>query len=41
MADRAVQMFLDLRQRAQGGEIDTTSEFYKRIQQYSQREYGD
>lgn len=32
MADRAVQMFLDLSQRAMRGEIDTTSEFYRRVQ---------
>jgi len=32
LADKAVQMFLGLCQRANRGEIDTTSEFYRRLQ---------
>ena len=35
LADRAVQMFLDLCQRANRGEIDATSEYFRRIQRAS------
>lgn len=37
LADKAVQMFLDLCQRAHRGEIDTTSEFHKHLQRQTRQ----